>query len=115
MTQEDQIKRLKADKIPATGRPTKGTLIAKKVKSNPNAIKAIFSGELYDKIPFYSLDNDLLFLLKDVTLMNANQTFSKPILDDVNLVSRLELAKVVVRIPEEESTITAQQVSFDLE
>lgn len=115
VTQEDQIKRLKADKIPATGRPTKGTLIAKKVKSNPNAIKAIFSGELYDKIPFYSLDNDLLFLLKDVTLMNANQTFSKPILDDVNLVSRLELAKVVERIPEEESTITAQQVSFDLE
>lgn len=115
LTQDDLIKRVKSDKIVITGRPAKGMLIAKSIKSNPNIVKCIYTGQLYDRIPFYTLDDEVQVFTKDVTLMTHDQTYSKAILQDAQIVSPLLLSKTINRVDDDkDTTVYMQQVSFDI-
>ena len=75
-----QMKRLKLSDVNVTGRPVRGELIAKQVKSNPNLIKMIKAAALNDELHFIT-DEEKNVVCKDVALMSKEQTFSKPLFD----------------------------------
>lgn len=72
------MKRMKLNEIDITGRPTRGSMICKKVKSNPYQLKYIELLDLNDMITL--LDEDKITLaMKDISLMSKESTFSTPI------------------------------------
>ncbi|MCR5228946.1 MAG: DNA topoisomerase IV subunit A [Solobacterium sp.] len=77
-TEAGAMKRLKLEEIPANNRPSKGNLVAKKVKSNPNyisGIQKVASGEILE---FYDPEKQVLHAV-DVPLKPAAATFSQPL------------------------------------
>ncbi len=72
------MKRLKLEEIPENNRPSKGNLIAKRVKSNPNYISYIQPISSGDTMKFF--DPELQELrAADIPLKQATTTFSQPI------------------------------------
>lgn len=72
------MKRLKMSDIEVTGRPTKGNMICKKVKSNPYKIEIIECFDLHDTIRISNGEIQTI-VSKDIALMNRDATFSTPL------------------------------------
>ncbi len=115
LTTKFMIKRLKIDKEDITGRPVRGQLLAKKVKSNPNEVGAIYGGNLYDRLPVYSLDNEDVTFIKDVTLMNKDQTYSKFSKDCDYFVKSIDFTRQIIRDEKKELSPVMEQFSLDLD
>ena len=71
------LKRMKQLEIAPLNRPAKGNRICKLVKSNPNVIFNLQMVDLNTKIEIYT-DEILTFEAKEISLMNAQSTFSMP-------------------------------------
>ncbi len=78
MSETGAMKRMKLSEIDITGRPTKGNMICKKVKSNPYQIKYIQICDLQDEICIIQ-DEVIKLVAKDVPLMGKDATFSNAI------------------------------------
>lgn len=78
MSETGAMKRMKLSEIDITGRPTKGNMICKKVKSNPYQIKHIQICDLQDEICIIQ-DEVIKLVAKDVPLMGKDATFSNAI------------------------------------
>lgn len=72
------MKRIKISDIDITGRPTRGSMICKKVKSNPYYIAKMDVYDLNEEILIMAEDTHKL-LAKDVSLMSKDSTFSMPL------------------------------------
>lgn len=115
LTTDGQTKRLKETDIDITGRPVKGTLVAKKVKSNPNKIKQIIDGNINEILPLYTLTKDLM-AFKDITLMNTSQTFSKGFSRDDFFVKEMKtIQNETLEIIKDNPESKLEQVAFDLD
>lgn len=108
MTHLNTMKRMKLSDITATGRPVRGEMICKKVKSNPPKMTSMVVGSLSDEMWF--LKENKKVILKDVALMNKDATFSSTIkLDNDNyLVRGIQDIKIV-------PIIETVQVSSEIE
>lgn len=117
VTDTGAMKRIKLNEIDITGRPTRGSMICKKVKSNPYRIKYIEILDLNDMITFIDEEN-IVMAMKDVSLMSKDATFSTPI----TFSNQFYLLKDMVTIganeaPEEEKNSALEheeQLNFDL-
>lgn len=89
------MKRIKLSDIDVTGRPTKGSMICKKVKSKPYQIAHIALYDLNDEIVISNGEQHKL-LSKDISLMSKDATFSTPIKvsDDYYVLQYLEKVEV---------------------
>lgn len=110
------MKRMKLSEIDITGRPTRGSMICKKVKSNPSHIKYIAILDLNEVITIVD-EETIVMAMKDVSLMSKDATFSTPIqlttqfyvLKDMTTIHMVETPQeVVVELEHEE------QLNFDL-
>lgn len=72
------MKRMKMADIPLTARAARGESICKKVKSHPMVIKTILASDLQDELVFMQ-DPIEKVLIRDVSLMNKEATFSNTI------------------------------------
>lgn len=78
VTQNGAMKRLKMSDIALTGRPVRGDLIAKKVKSNPAVLRYGFGCENNDEIMLMQDKSEKLHG-RDIALMSKEATFSSAI------------------------------------
>lgn len=78
VTQNGAMKRLKTSDIALTGRPVRGDLIAKKVKSNPAVLRYGFGCENNDEIMLMQDKSEKLHG-RDIALMSKEATFSSAI------------------------------------
>ena len=95
-SEQCHVKRIRLSDIDITGRPTKGGMICKKVKSNPYHIKHIFLMDMNDEITILS-DVKHSLVVKDISLMNKEATFSSPLslTNEYAFLSELEEVKEV--------------------
>lgn len=110
------MKRLKLSDIDVTGRPTKGSMICKKVKSNPSLIRYIGLYDLNDEIVIANGETHRMFM-KDVSLMSKDATFSTPVpsTDDFFVIHRMSLVDTIAlpQVSEEEPEF--EELNLDLE
>ena len=72
------MKRVKKEDVPLLGRPAKGSLICKRVKSNPAVLKAALQIRPYDEVVFF--DGEVKKLRgSDIPLKTTDSTFSSPV------------------------------------
>ena len=85
------LKRMKQTEIAPLNRPAKGNRICKLVKSNPNVILNVHVVDLNTPFEIYAEDI-MRFEAKEISLMNAQATFSSPLgkVDKFEWVSPLE-------------------------
>lgn len=95
-SEQCHVKRIRLSDIDITGRPTKGSIICKKVKSNPYHIKHIFLMDMNDEITILS-DEKHSLVVKDISLMNKEATFSSPLplTNEYTFLSELEEVKEI--------------------
>ena len=96
LSEKNQFKRMKQDEIQVSNRATMGFAMMKDIKSNPNFAKAIMTKNIQDTISLYN-EKLVLINVKDVPLMNADQSFSS-VTDEYGfsiLADRLEVPKVI--------------------
>ena len=95
-SEQCNVKRIRLSDIDVTGRPTKGSMICKKVKSNPYYIKHIFLKDMNDEITVLS-DEKHSLIVKDISLMNKEATFSSPLplTSEYSFLSELEEVKEI--------------------
>ncbi len=95
-SEQCNVKRIRLSDIDVTGRPTKGSMICKKVKSNPYYIKHIFLKDMNDELTVLS-DEKHSLIVKDISLMNKEATFSSPLplTSEYSFLSELEEVKEV--------------------
>lgn len=95
-SEQCHVKRIRLSDIDITGRPTKGSMICKKVKSNPYHIKHIFLMDMNDEITILS-DEKHSLVVKDISLMNKEATFSSPLplTNEYTFLSELEEVKEI--------------------
>ncbi len=77
VTTTGSMKRMKQDEIASLNRPAKGNRICKLVKSNPNEVFKVMMVDLNTQIEFFT-DEIVKFDAKEISLMNAQSTFSSP-------------------------------------
>ena len=77
VTSIGSMKRMKQEEIVSLNRPAKGNRICKLVKSNPNEIYKVMVVDLNTQIEFFT-DEIVKFEAKEISLMNAQSTFSSP-------------------------------------
>ena len=77
-TDQCQMKRIKLSDVDVTGRPTKGSMICKKVKSKPYQIAHIALHDLNDELVIINEETQKI-LAKDISLMSKDATFSSPL------------------------------------
>ncbi len=71
------MKRVRKDDVPLLGRPAKGSLICKRVKSNPAVLRAILQVRPYDELTFF--DGEAKKLRgSDIPVKTTDSTFSSP-------------------------------------
>lgn len=114
LTQDGQAKRLKTNDISVSGRPAKGNLVAKKVKSNPNQLSQMIQGDINDLLPLYTIEKMEKFM-KDVSLMNSSQTFSKQFTKDDFLVKDMVFVPIEVSEKKDNPSTKVEQVAFELD
>lgn len=114
LCEDGQMKRLKENEVSVTGRPTRGNLIAKRIKTNPNILKEIMVANLYDLIPLYSQE-PLSLMVKDVKLMGPTQTFSKTLEPNAYFLRGINVIPFVRFEKKETQNEQFEQVSFSLD
>lgn len=115
VSDQGAMKRLKMSDIDLTGRPVKGNMICKRVKSKPYQIAYIRLYDLQQDIVINSQDNAQL-TMKDISLMNKESTFSQPlgVLQDFYIeqgILRIEQVEMPV---ETEKTVDFEEINLDL-
>lgn len=110
------MKRMKLSDIDLTGRPTKGSMITKKVKSKPYQIRSIALYDTNDEIIIANSDIHKL-IMKDISLMSKDATFSTPIgsIQDFFLLREMSLIKSIPIPQQEEEEATFEEINLDLE
>lgn len=109
------MKRLKMSDIDLTGRPVKGNMICKKVKSKPYQIAAI---RLYDIQQEFTItaQGSYPLCMKDVSLMSREATFSQPIgvIQDFYIEQGMEAVKQIAIPVQSEKTVDFEEINLDL-
>lgn len=77
-TEQCQVKRIHLQEIDVTGRPTRGSMICKKVKSKPYRIAHIALHDLNDELTILNGEVQSI-VVKDIALMSKEVTFSSPL------------------------------------
>ena len=91
---DGSCKRIKLSDIDLTGRPTKGSMLCKKVKTKPYVISHILLQELNDELCI--IDKDVQKIIsKDIPLMSKDATFSSMLkgLENYYFLTSLETVK----------------------
>lgn len=115
LTDTGLVKRFKESEVETTGRPVKGNLIAKRVKSNPNHMKQMIAGNINDVFPRFTLEKEVI-AFKDVTLMNLNQTFSSMFSGEDFVVKEMKTIPIEKEeIKKDNPSTKVEQVVFDLD
>lgn len=116
MTTSGAMKRIKLSEIDITGRPARGSMICKKVKTNPYEMKYMNIYDLNDVITIVDEEINAI-TMKDVSLMSKDATFSNSItlstnyyvLHDMKVVEMVE--PPVASISDDEID---EQLNFDI-
>lgn len=113
VTSEFEMKRFNAKQLETTGRPVRGNLVAKKIKSRTIEVNSIFSGKINDDLPFY---NDTMEPLKfkDVRLMDFSQTYSSFNPDQFTQAGRIVTLPMITTTKKEPNASGSKQESFEL-
>ena len=72
------MKRIKLADIDLTGRPTKGSMVCKKLKAKPYQIRYIGLYDMNDEIIISNSEIHRI-IMKDISLMSKDATFSTPL------------------------------------
>ncbi len=109
------MKRIKLSEIDLTGRPVKGNMICKRVKSNPYHIHTIRLYDMNEEVKILANEPQTL-LMKDVSLMSREATFSQPVRtqNEFMLASVMERIKQVPLPKQTEKTMEFEEMNFDL-
>lgn len=115
VSDQGAMKRLKMSDIDLTGRPVKGNMICKRVKSKPYQIAYIRLYDLQQDIVINSQDNAQL-TMKDISLMNKESTFSQPlgVLQDFYIEQGILHIEQVAMPVETEKTVDFEEINLDL-
>lgn len=108
------MKRIKLSDIDITGRPTKGSMICKKVKSKPYQIANLKICDLNDELCIMETEPHKI-IVKDISLMSKEATFSSPIasLQDYYLLQPLtRIAQIALPDNTEPQGSDYQEVSL---
>lgn len=109
------MKRLKMSDIDLTGRPVKGNMICKKVKSKPYQIAAI---RLYDIQQEFTItaQESYPLCMKDISLMSREATFSQPIgvIQNFYIEQGMEAVKQIAIPVQSEKTVDFEEINLDL-
>lgn len=108
ITTTGAIKRLKMSDILVTGRPVRGDLIAKKVKSNPHVIRYALSLNNQSDIVFMQEDIEIV-KGKDIPLMTKESTFSNAI----KINPDFYIQKNIIEIPKIEKDVVKEESKDD--
>lgn len=112
VTDKGLMKRMKQSDLPITTRATQGLLIAKIVKSNPNQIIGVLTGNINDIIYYYT-DALQLVVFKDIPLMSIDATFSSVIkVVPFGLISN-QRPVLDIPIPETSELHATEPLKFD--
>ena len=107
ISDQGSMKRLKASEFTVTGRPVRGELIAKKVKSNPNNVKYAFGGDNNTEFTILQ-EKPQTYLGKDVSLMSKDATYSNSIKleKDFYLQKGIkDILKIEIKVKEEKEEV----------
>ncbi len=115
VSDQGAMKRLKMSDIDLTGRPVKGNMICKRVKSKPYQIAYIRLYDLQQEIVINAQDNVQL-AMKDISLMNKEATFSQPlgVLQDFYIEQGILYIEQVAMPVETEKTVDFEEINLDL-
>ncbi len=115
VSDQGAMKRLKMSDIDLTGRPVKGNMICKRVKSKPYQIAYIRLYDLQQEIVINAQDNAHL-TMKDISLMNKESTFSQPlgVLQDFYIEQGILYIEQVAMPVETEKTVDFEEINLDL-
>lgn len=115
VSDQGAMKRLKMSDIDLTGRPVKGNMICKRVKSKPYQIAYIRLYDLQQDIVINAQDNAQL-AMKDISLMNKEATFSQPlgVLQDFYIEQGILYIEQVAMPVETEKTVDFEEINLDL-
>lgn len=110
------MKRMKLSDIDLTGRPVKGNMICKKVKSKPYQIRYIGLFDMNDEVIIANGDIHKLFM-KDVSLMSKEATFSQPLpaMSDFFLLAEMSQVKEIELPKEEVKEAEFEELNLELE
>lgn len=113
MTKDFEVKRFNERLLEPMGRPVRGNLVAKRIKSRSIVIDQLYIGKAADQLPYYD-DKMEPIQFKDVRIMDFSQTYSSL---DAQHYTR---AHPIMRLPsykeqkKEPSKLGSKQVSLDL-
>ena len=115
LSDKGTVKRIRANDITRTNRPVRGELIAKKVKSNPQKVRYLVTGSVYDSIDILNGAAKTI-MFKDVPIMAKDATFSSVIPLDIgfSLIKGIEEVPIV-DIPVTPESTAVEMMSLDLE
>lgn len=115
VSDQGAMKRLKMSDIDLTGRPVKGNMICKRVKSKPYQIAYIRLYDLQQEIVINAQDNVQL-AMKDISLMNKESTFSQPlgVVQDFYIEQGILYIEQVAMPVETEKTVDFEEINLDL-
>ncbi len=113
MSHKYQFKRMKSVDLQVSNRATQGLSMMREVKSNPNYVMAMTSGNIQDIMSLYN-EKMHVINIKDVTIMGPDQAFST-ITDESGVVivqDRVEVPKVSK--PKEPKTSKVESLKLDI-
>lgn len=98
------MKRIRLSDIPVLGRPTRGIRLCKRVKSKPYVLAHIRALQLHDSFMLVHDGEAQLMMMKDISLMSVDATFSSPIKNtsDFCFYEPLERIEAEPPMPQEE-------------
>lgn len=110
------MKRMKLSDIDLTGRPVKGNMICKKVKSKPYQIRYIGLFDMNDEVIIANGEIHKLFM-KDVSLMSKEATFSQPLpaMSDFFLIAEMSQVKEIALPKEEVKEAEFEELNLELD
>ncbi len=111
------MKRLKLEDVPILGRPVKGNLIHKKVKSNPSVLQYTRLVLANDIITFMS-DEKIELTAKEVPIMKKEATFSNVVKFNASFYLLQQLETIAIRekqeVIETETNEKVEELHFEL-
>ncbi len=109
------MKRLKMSDIDLTGRPVKGNMICKKVKSKPYQIAVIKLFDIQQEFSVKAQENYPLNM-KDISLMSREATFSQPLgtLQDFYIEQGIQTIEQIEIPAQTEKTVGFEEMNLEL-
>ncbi len=113
ITKDFEMKRFNETDLEPMGRPVRGNLVAKRIKSRTIRIAGIYTGKVNDELPFYDQSMETL-KFKDVRLMDFSQTYSSFEKSLYVRADKIISLPMIVEQRKEPASKGSQQVSLDL-